>query len=266
MGKFDGIVIFSDIDGTLGLGGVVSPENCQAIRYFQENGGKFSVASGRAPRFISTLMPYFEANTWCASMNGAVLCSMDGKTRVFDSPSDQGLLNLTRKIFNACPEIIDVRFGPFGQERIFPGGAELPDERLLELSFYNAVFHIPTDKSDDCMARIKKLAEPDYIVMRSWIEGIEVQPRGTGKGDAVHKLKRLLGEDARTVIGVGNYENDIDLIREADIGYAVGDAIESVKAIADRITVNCADHAIAAIVADLDRACASIERSTIGES
>ena len=68
----------------------------------------------------------------------------------------------------------------------------------------------------------------------------------------MHRLKAHLGERAKLTVGVGNYENDIDLIRAADIGYAVGDAIPSVKAVSDRITVDCADHAIAQIIAELE--------------
>ena len=40
--KYDGILISSDIDGTLVRGGVISDENPEAIRYFKESGGLFT--------------------------------------------------------------------------------------------------------------------------------------------------------------------------------------------------------------------------------
>ena len=46
MGKFSGILICSDFDGTLAVGGHVVEKNIDAIRYFQENGGLFSVITG----------------------------------------------------------------------------------------------------------------------------------------------------------------------------------------------------------------------------
>ena len=50
MGRFDGILLCSDYDGTLaGPDGKVSPENAQAIRYFTENGGLFTQATSRSP-------------------------------------------------------------------------------------------------------------------------------------------------------------------------------------------------------------------------
>ena len=51
MGKFDGVLFFSDYDDTLyNSRRTVSPENHAAIRYFMEEGGRFSVATGRAHR------------------------------------------------------------------------------------------------------------------------------------------------------------------------------------------------------------------------
>ena len=46
MKKFEGILIASDWDGTLCLGSVTQ-KNIDAIKYFQENGGKFTICSGR---------------------------------------------------------------------------------------------------------------------------------------------------------------------------------------------------------------------------
>ncbi len=47
--KFDGYVIYSDLDGTLlNNNKEVSDENKEFINYFIENGGKFSIATGRA--------------------------------------------------------------------------------------------------------------------------------------------------------------------------------------------------------------------------
>ena len=47
MGKFDGVLLCSDWDGTLTDGRAVPQENIDAIRYFQKDGGYFTFASGR---------------------------------------------------------------------------------------------------------------------------------------------------------------------------------------------------------------------------
>ena len=126
-------------------------------------------------------------------------------------------------------------------------------EDVLNSPVYKSVYHVSEKHSDEYTARIREIVGDEFIVMRSWINGIEIQRKGTGKGDSVRRFKELLGDRARLVVGAGNYENDIDLIREADIGYAVRDSIPSLLAVADRITVNCGDHAIAAIIAELEQ-------------
>ena len=43
------------------------------------------------------------------------------------------------------------------------------------------------------------------------------------------------------------------MIEDADIGYAVENACDALKAVADRITVNVRDSAIAAVIEDIER-------------
>ena len=51
MGKFDGLLLVSDFDDTLYDSRHRVPErNLEAIAYFRAQGGKFTVATGRAHR------------------------------------------------------------------------------------------------------------------------------------------------------------------------------------------------------------------------
>ena len=64
MNKFKGYLILSDIDGTLTNDrGQISAENAAAIRYFQEEGGLITVASGRYPWYIAKYSHTFNPNT-----------------------------------------------------------------------------------------------------------------------------------------------------------------------------------------------------------
>ena len=58
MGKFENIIIVSDIDGTfLGKGGRLVPENLEAIEYFKKEGGSFTVATGREHFLVPPSIP-----------------------------------------------------------------------------------------------------------------------------------------------------------------------------------------------------------------
>uniref|UniRef100_UPI001C556D97 HAD family hydrolase n=1 Tax=Klebsiella pneumoniae TaxID=573 RepID=UPI001C556D97 len=53
IGKYDNFLLISDLDGTLiNSKQEISKENLEAVKYFIENGGIFSVATGRTTQNI----------------------------------------------------------------------------------------------------------------------------------------------------------------------------------------------------------------------
>ena len=76
MGKFDGVLFYTDYDDTLyNSAHTVSPENHAAIRYFIEHGGRFSIATGRAHRTFTPQIERerLEFNAPVVLSNGAAL-------------------------------------------------------------------------------------------------------------------------------------------------------------------------------------------------
>ena len=54
MGKFDGILICTDLDGTiLKNDKTISNRNIEAMEYFKKEGGYFTFVTGRMPFFVS---------------------------------------------------------------------------------------------------------------------------------------------------------------------------------------------------------------------
>ncbi|MBO4368115.1 MAG: HAD family phosphatase, partial [Clostridia bacterium] len=90
-----------------------------------------------------------------------------------------------------------------------------------------------------------------YEFDRSWPMGIELHQKGSDKGACLDFIRKWMNDPELKIVGVGDYENDISLIRESDIGYAVGNADQAVKDVADRVTVRNTENAIAAIIRDL---------------
>ena len=86
-------------------------------------------------------------------------------------------------------------------------------------------------------------------VVRSSYHLIEILDKRLTKAGAALFLKEYTG--AHTLICVGDFENDIDMIKSADIGYAVENAAPAVKLVADRITCSAKDGAIAKIIEEI---------------
>lgn len=266
MGKFDGYLLLSDFDGTLAhtekeilpdgtkiSKKAVSKENRDAIRYFQSEGGLFTLATGRQPEHVAQWAEEIRPNTYISALNGAYLYDADTNEILFSRPMDAGFVEIAQKVFSACPLLTEVRFTMLNDSTVIK-----PNEPLIlphNEPIYKLVFITPKENSDEYYAKVRALMGDDYLCMRSWINGIEVQTKGTGKGDSIARMKAALGERARIAVAVGDYENDLDMIRAADVGYAVDNAVPVLKESADRITVSYRESAIAKIIEDLEREC-----------
>ncbi len=253
MGKFDGVLLMSDFDGTLAVNAKISPENRDALAYFMSEGGLFSLASGRFSTIIDTFDPACRPNVYCAALNGVEIFSPDdGRTVEYTQLVREKASDFTARLVDACPEIYGVWVHTLSEnERVEPANAAEAAKTFGNV-LTKIVYNVPTEKSDEYFSAAKKLGGKDFFVIRSWINGIELLPLGAGKEDALRRIRELLGPRVRLTVAAGDYENDTGMVREADIGYAVANAVPEVLAAADRITLPAAGHAIAAIISDIE--------------
>jgi Cof subfamily protein (haloacid dehalogenase superfamily) len=71
------------------------------------------------------------------------------------------------------------------------------------------------------------LSKPNYL---------EIVPFGVHKAEALGKLTAILGLDLSQVAAIGDGLNDIEMLTEAGLGIAMGNAPEAVKSVADWVT------------------------------
>lgn len=254
MGKYSGILICSDFDGTLRANKTVARENIDAIKYFCENGGHFTVCTGRGSLSLINDLCGIELDIPMLIYNGMAFC--DVKTgEISDETFMRDMsVEFIKKSLCEIEEIKEVRIHTKERsESVYPN--DLSKLRELDLTkVYKLVYELDknyADKqtSDRIKRKFEELASDSMSVIRSCLHLIEIQDTLGSKGLAARKLANRLGD--RTLICVGDYENDISMIKEADIGYAVANAAEELKAVADRVTVSASDHAIAKIIYEL---------------
>ncbi len=89
----------------------------------------------------------------------------------------------------------------------------------------------------------KKLKElGSYTIVASAKDNVEVLSGRADKGVSVLKLAEKFGIKREEVIGVGDSINDIELIKSAGLGIAMGNALQPLKAEADHIGCHHRDH------------------------
>ena len=274
MGIFEGYLICTDCDGTLtDSKGQLSEENAAAIRHFQEEGGLFTVSTGRFPRHILSFKDKFWPNTYQVVGNGTTLYDADGGKVLhqvtLDPPPREALEFIVNE--GLCDLIfVDHMSYSIGWQRETSDSTKRWDRQREHSSNLEDLFkdnpdlelQEPWHKINFCFTdpkecvRVQHLMQerfPQYKFERSWATGMELLPMEGGKGPAVKKLQQMLGGKVHTIVGVGDYENDVSMLEVADIGYAVSNATELCLQAADRVTVSNNEHAIAAIIAELEK-------------
>ena len=267
MKKFDGILICTDLDGTLlNSKNAVSAENVEAIEYFKSRGGRFTFITGRMPYYAGEIYDIVKPNAPIGCVNGGAIYDFSTGEYVW---SDQLPFEAVELAKYASESIEGLGVQATGFEKTWFCCENEAMERFRRVtSMENAVCAFDAlrpplakiifgDFDHEKMLRLASLlsAHPladrfDFISSEATL--YEILPKNTNKGNILPRLTAHLGMDMSRTIALGDYYNDLEMIRRAHLGIAVANACDEVKAVADMITVSNDDHAIAKIIWDID--------------
>lgn len=79
-------------------------------------------------------------------------------------------------------------------------------------------------------------------------EALEMMLTHTSKAAGLCRLAAKLGIDFSQVIAVGDSDNDVEMIREAGLGVAMGNAPADIRQMAGFVTRTNAEHGVAYVV------------------
>ncbi len=267
MGKFDGILLCTDLDGTLYKNDkTVSEENIKAIEYFKSEGGYFTFVTGRMPYYISDIYEKTRPNAPIGCINGGGLYDYGAKRYIWNCAVADGVLELVSCVEREVPGIgiqANTFYNTFfcKENDATMRFRELTGLPLLRADYRGIIepiakIHFLSLSEDDMIKTAAVLSSHplsdrfDYIRSEKTI--YEILPKGIGKGTAIEKLTEYLGIDQKKTVAVGDYNNDISMICAAGIGIAVSNASPDTLAAADYITVSNEEHAIARVIADIE--------------
>ena len=267
MGKFDGILICTDLDGTLFKNDeTVSSENREAIEYFEREGGYFTFITGRMPYSAYDAYRAANPNVPFGCFNGGAVYDGASNEYVWKSVLDEGfeeLVELIDEIFSDVGiQLCGLDKTYFAKENetmeIFRRRTGLPncicDYRKADFIVAKIIFG--SEKNEEILEiekilRSHPLAER-FDFVRSEKTLFEMLPKGINKGVALGKLVEYLGIDPKRTVAVGDYDNDVGMLKTAGIGVAVSNASESALKAADFVTVSNEEHAIASVIHDIE--------------
>lgn len=247
MKKYDGVMMVTDLDGTIAHDIDLCGDNVKNLRMFLENGGIFTVATGRHPRYIKNLEG-LSVNCPVISHNGALVWDYNEEKALYKRVLDKSIANVVDFVIKGG-YAARVDMNALSRSHICTHYSQLPEDT----EFFKAVICCDNPEiTDKLRGELYQRFSDRYCIFKSWDTGVEVLPFDTNKGTAVKWLKNYLGDKVKKLICVGDHENDSYMLKCADIGYAVENASPEAKLASDRITVNYREGVIGYILSDLD--------------
>lgn len=247
MGALSGYYLYCDLDGTLFDDEKrVSSENRAAIETFVREGGRFGVATGRAPSIIGAIERDLPVNAPCILLNGAGLYDLSNKEFLAMHPVDRALMErLARRVVevrgNACVQVFtdhsiyetnpNQRDDPHTVSEGLPV-TKIAMQEIRETALKLLIAHT-SPNLDAIQAEIMLEAGIDqFSVFRTADWYLEFVKAGVNKGAALADV-RLRCPDCQTILAIGDYNNDLEMVAAADIGGAPANAITEVKSAAN---------------------------------
>ncbi len=266
--KFQNLLVCTDLDGTLlNDRREISEENLAAIEYFKREGGHFTFATGRQLVILDELCAVVQPNAPIASFNGAAL---------FDSQKNDCIWSVS--LPDSAAEIVDYAHAHFPQVgiQLNTKSAIYYQQDSATLADFRERTHTPYQYGN-----LQTMAEPVIKVVFASEEGgcldnvfekiskhpratqcdcirseytfLDLMPKNISKGGALQILADHLKIDRQHTLAIGDYDNDVSMIKLAGVGVAVANASPNAKAAADWITVSNNEHAIAKVIDDIDK-------------
>jgi len=263
-------LIAMDLDGTLlNNAQSISPRNLRALKTAAERGVAIALCSGRSARDIS----YFASDAGLddcrvLALNGAC-CLTEPHGRPYavqtfraDTLERTTAILLSHRVTFACfqtdrvivlgndPSVQRANWGTY-VNRDHPQGYAYGEEALRAYGGEGVCKCVYIDRP--CAPRIARIAEElqaveGLTVTSSWNDNLELMPAGVGKGQALLELAARLSVPREQVMAIGDYDNDLDMLRFAGLGVAMANGSEAARAGADVVTLSNEEDGVAAAI------------------
>lgn len=274
MGKFDGILMCTDLDGTLlKKDKNISTENKKAIEYFKNEGGLFTFVTGRSASTVGDMYNIVKPNAPFGCMNGGGIYDGEKKEYIWQIEMDKSVLEIIKKIDE---EIDDAGILVYTFDKIYFCRENDITEWFIEIT--KAVKYVAKyDEIKEDFAKIvfcfdgeeeyNKLVDifknhpmaGNFECVRSEKHLFEILPKGSGKGKSIEKLSEIY--NIEDTVAIGDFFNDIPMFEKAKVSVAVANACEEAKMAADYVTVSNEEDAIAKIIYDIEKENITFDRN-----
>ena len=268
---FSDVLLTVDYDRTLTAPDSTIPErNLEAIRFFMENGGAFTVNTGRSLPMAKAFRDKVPVNAPLLLYNGGAAYDTQREELVFVKEIQMDLWKTVHQLLELFPDLtVEVQaldkhydflpnpaWDAFSANNCAYGTAQEGQDLgpFLKFSLYGEIRGVTVSqlyqgspeevrRMDEAEKLLQEVYGDQISVFRSGLRIIDVQAKGVSKAASARRLQKELGR--KLLVCVGDAENDIVMLDGADFAFVPSDAI-----LKDRYenVCSCADGAIADVI------------------
>jgi Cof subfamily protein (haloacid dehalogenase superfamily) len=258
-----------DMDGTvLTSNKVISPRTEVAIQEALEKGKEVLFATGRCPSEMTEYIREFPAMKYAMCLSGAL---------IFDVKSGQPMsaVTISREL---AEQVLDLAGQLDAMVNIYAGPDVFVEKRRRgNMEYFNcqcfaALYDDCAVWVDDIRTVLDEKENQIYKInlychdQENWEKGaellkelplnyasgipmnFEISPPGVNKGMGLETLCRVTGIPLSEMIAVGDEGNDLEMIKMAGLGVAMGNASDAVIEVADAMTADCDHDGVAEVI------------------
>lgn len=262
---FNGYTLISDLDGTLlDNDKKISEKNLEAIDFFKKQGGKFTIATGRAANRVEMYKGILKTDIPAIFSNGSTIAGFDDGKIYWEGHIDNSAIEIVKDI--------DINFPEYGLE-IFTNNSNyfIHINKFIEWQMKTEGFYDNRCKVEEVKfpwqkiliatdEKILPVLNKRYSKYKDRFEFTqsdeyyyEILGKELNKGSAIYKLKEFSDINLKKIICIGDNLNDVQFVKNASIGVAVENACYDVKNSADIIVTNNNNSAIYDLIDKLYR-------------
>jgi hydroxymethylpyrimidine pyrophosphatase-like HAD family hydrolase len=239
-----------DIDGTtVDHDGVLHEKVRAAVRAVVDAGHHVVLATGRG---VLGTLPVLDA---LGLLEGYAVCANGALTLRLDPSLDDGYEVLEAVTFDPAPalrvlrdefpaalvavEEVGIGFkvsAPFPEGELDGAPRVVPFEELTAHPVTRLTIRDPESTSEEFLAGTDRIGLHGVEYAVGWSAWLDITPEGVSKGAALEGIRRRLGVEPMRTVAVGDQRNDLEMLRWAALGVAMGNAPDEVKAAADTVT------------------------------
>ena len=248
-------IFATDLDGTLLKSENKIDESVKrGIKCLKDNGFKIIGVSGRVSSSIRHFMNELEIYDYIIGNNGSIILDKEDKI-VYKNPLSMDNL---KRIFDLSDKY-GIKIRMYGKDTYY--SEELKDNQISHMKVADDKYSVKFETRKDFKEYVlenkidifkillntnqknyekfyEEISRLDSVyITRSGEENLDISSKGVNKYTALsHLIEKVLRLEDAKLYTIGDFYNDIEMVENAHIGIAMGNACEDLKKVSNYVT------------------------------